>query len=461
MILEQRQQQVLAQKMMMNQQMLNAVAFLNLSSEEIQEKISKEVKRNPALIFKSSSNAGGAAGAEASDEHQRQIESLEDKSSKSLQESLLKQAGESIQNEFVLDAAKLIIQNLDRNGFNSIPLKELFTELIEQKRFTRVEVKNAIKEVQHLEPIGCASTGVKHSLIIQAGIVCESPKTGEIHEAYKEVYELCTKIIKDHYDLLQGISEDEDVKAFIHRLAKNKIEITEDQAEEIIELVKSLTPFPGRAISNASEAQNFITPVAKILKDGNIYKVILNDDEVPALEISSEYQNSKQSLSKEEKEQISKLVNEAKMFMSVLSFRNQTLLKVLTAIVNIQQNYFAGRTSHINGKKCAGYLKPLKQSDIAEIVDLSVSTISRVANQKYIRCEWGLVEIKKLFSNEVNNGLSKNFVISQMEEIIYSSENKLSDAKISEALKPLGIEISTRTVNKYRKELNIPSSYKR
>ncbi len=177
------------------------------------------------------------------------------------------------------------------------------------------------------------------------------------------------------------------------------------------------------------------------------------------MEISPEYQNKKTNLSKEEKKRISALVKKAKAFLSVLSFRNQTILKVLTAIVNYQQDFFIGR--NCAGEKQRGYLRALKQADIAEITGLNISTISRAASGKYIRCEWGVFEIKELFSAELTGGISADFAKEKIQEIIRSSQEKLSDEKIKEVLKTQGIAISTRTVNKYRHEFKIPSSYKR
>ena len=184
------------------------------------------------------------------------------------------------------------------------------------------------------------------------------------------------------------------------------------------------------------------------------------------MEISPEYERIKNSGSKEEKKEASEFLNKAALFMNVLAYRNQTILKVLTALVNFQEAFFLGRpckpSSEVESEKMqAGYLKPLKQIDIAEIVGLSPSTVSRVSNQKYIRCEWGLFEIKDLFSPEVSSGLSKDFVEKAIQEIIESDTEKKTDARISQILKERGIDIAVRTVNKYRKEIGLPSSYHR
>ncbi|UTY28178.1 RNA polymerase factor sigma-54 [Treponema putidum] len=462
MILKQRQQQILSQKMVMNQQMLNAVALLNLSTEELQEEVIKEVKRNPALIFKTSSRVS-AASTEEGDKHQSFLESIEDDSRKTLQAHLIEQAGESIADEYVLDAAMLIIQNLDRNGFYWVPLEELFADMLSEKKIKHTEIKKALNIVRRLEPIGCACTGIKESLIVQAGILCESPKTHEILDIYKNIHSLCVKIIKEHYEVLVFVS---DLKLFIKKLAQKKIVIDMETAEDLAELINSLNPKPGLAYSREAVDEKFIVPVAEIKREGNEFKIIINDEEVPALEISPEYERIKNSGSREEKKEASDFLNKASLFMSVLAYRNQTILKVLTAIVHFQEPFFLGRpckpSVEVESEKMqAGYLKPLKQIDIAEIVGLSPSTVSRVSNQKYIRCEWGIFEIKDLFSPEVSGGLSKDYVEKAIREIIESDTEKKTDARISQILKERGIDIAVRTVNKYRKEIGLPSSYNR
>lgn len=467
MILAQRQQQALSQKMVMSQQMINAVNLLNLSSEELQEEIVKEVKKNPALVFKSSSYVSAAA-LEKGDEFQNFLENIQDDSYQTLQAHLLKQARESISDEYVLNAAEIIIQNLDTNGFNYVPIEELFLEAEQQNNITKSEIKKALHSVRRFDPIGCACSGFKQSLIVQAGIICESPKTGLILDIYKNSYELIVKIIKEYYEVLSAVSDEE---LFIQKLTKKNIFISHEQAEETIDLLKSLTPYPGRSYSGSAEEKRFITPIAEIKRDGNEFKVVINDEEIPALEISPEYKNlnfrkTKNSSfsSQEEKEQVKEFLNRASMLMNIIEYRNRTILKILTAIVNVQYNFFAGiRNKKDKNKMQKGYLKPLRQADIAEMTGFNVSTISRAANGKYIRCEWGLFEIKDLFSNEVPGGFSKDYVLAQIEDILNLNDEQktLSDSKIGKLLKEQGIEISTRTVNKYRKELGIASSYYR
>ncbi len=470
MILTQKAQQVLSQRMAISQQMINAVSLLNLSSEELQEEVAKEVKRNPALIFKTSSYVS-AVGREESDKFQDFLENRQDNSYKTLQAHLLTQAKENINDEYVLSAAEMIIQNLDANGFNYVPIEELFSGGDTEKTITKTEIKKALHAVRRLEPIGCACSGFKQSLIVQAGILCESPKTGHILDIYKNAYGLISQIIKDHYEILSAVP---DLELFVQKLAKKNIRITREQAEEIIDLLKSLTPYPGRAYAGASEEKQFITPVAEIKRNGDEFDIIINDEELPALEISPDYKDIA-SFPAEKKKEARSFLNKAKMFMESLDFRNKTLFTILSQIVHIQRRFFEGVCDK-NGERRRGYLKPLMQVDIAALLGLNISTVSRTVNQKYIRCEWGVFEIKDLFSNEVYGGLSKDYVLAQIEEIINGNTaardgnrtesdgakiKKLSDEQIKNILKEQGIEISTRTVNKYRAELGIASSYYR
>lgn len=462
MILAQKQQQVLSQKMVMNQQMLNAVSLLNLSQEELEEEIIKETRRNPALIFKTSQHTS-SGDLEESDKFQSFLENIQDNSYKTLQTYLLEQAKESISDEYILEAAEMIIQNLDVNGFNYVPIEELFSDMIRLNKITYAEIKKALHIVRRLEPIGCACSGFKQSLAVQASIVCESPKTGAILDIYKEAYELTVKIIKEHYEVLSSV---QDSGVFIQKLARKNIHLSLSQAQDIFEICNTLTPYPGKAYYSLhnSEENNFIIPVAEIKKEDNEFKVILNDNTTAAVEISPEYlqlKNNPASYSKEEIRKAKDFINRAAMFMDVLEYRNRTVLKVLTAIVSIQHNFFAGREDKYGGRKKQGYLKPLRQAEIADITNLSISTVSRAVKEKYIRCEWGLFEIKDLFSNEVSAGISKDYVISQIEELLKiecGNTKRMSDSQIARFLKEQGIKISTRTVNKYRNELQIPSS---
>lgn len=453
----QKQSQLMAQKMIMSQNMINAVNLLNLSSEELQEEIVKEVKRNPALIFKNSSFVTQAAYEESS-KHQDFLESLKDDSYKTLQTNLLEQARETIQDEYILDAAVHIIQNLDINGFNWVPIDELFSAFETDKKITKAEINKALKIVRRLEPIGCACDGFKHSLAVQAKIYCESPKTGKIIDVYEKIYALTVDIIKNHYELLASVS---DIGVFLQKLKSKKIIIDRETAEEVISLVKSLNPYPGRIYSEKQTENNFIIPVAEIIRDSSEFKIIINDEEIPALEISSVYASKKNNSDKKKSKEISELLKRAEMFMEVLAYRNRTILKILTVIVNIQKNFFGGRYSKAENKILPGYLRPLKQIDVAQAVNLHPSTVSRVCNEKYIRCEWGLFEIKDFFTPEVSGGLSKDYVLNMIKNIIENDKNKLTDLKISERLKEQGIDIASRTVNKYRKELGLPSSYAR
>ena len=122
--------------------------------------------------------------------------------------------------------------------------------------------------------------------------------------------------------------------------------------------------------------------------------------------------------------------------MEVLAYRNRTILKIITVILKVQKDFFIGRAvKNDTVKKVHGYLKPLKQADVAAAAGLHPSTVSRICNEKYIRCEWGLFEIKDLFSGRVSGDFSKDYVLSVINDIIESETQKIPDIKISQVLK--------------------------
>ncbi len=466
--LEQRQYQGFSQKMVMSQKMLASINLLGMSNERFQEEIARKLKTNPYLKElgrKISSNTGGAAGAEASDKHQQMMEGLADTSHETLQAKLKQQARENIDDDATLEAAKMIISNLDKNGFNAIPLRDLFEEARKEEWLPNRAIKNAIEKVQRFDPIGCACNSWRHSLLVQAKINSSSEKTGELLDVYKEVYELTEKIIKDYPDVLPKA---ENTTKFIQALKRKGLEITEDQAKNLIDFFKGLTLYPGRLNSSEDINKVLVQPLAEIQKVGNRFVAVPLNNGFKSLEIFDDDADLDKKLTKEEKKQKQAFLNEARDLIEAVKARTDTINRVLQAILDVQQGFFAGRICRDSGEtKYPGYLKPLIQQDVAEKLDIEISTVSRSTKGKYILCAWmppgeGIIEIKSLFSPKLKNSVfSQDFVMRQVEEIIKSSEGKLSDAKISKILSKQGIEVKTRTVNKYRHKLDIKSSYNR
>ena len=298
----------------------------------------------------------------------------------------------------------------------------------------------AAELIRAFEPAGTCVTDYKESLIVQARQIPGAP-------------DRIDEVINRHMELLE--------RARLSEVAR-KMHITPEDVEDILLFLKTLNPFPGRAYS--SEDPRFVIPdVMVALIDGE-YQPILNDEEVPTLGVNDFYtqllHENKIRDQKSVRHFVRDHLKDAQWFIRSVKQRNQTLLRISKAIVEFQRDFFR------RGPK---YLKPLTLKDIAQTVDVHETTVSRIANSKYIQTEWGIFELKFFFTNSISGAgsggsqFSKEGVKHRIREIIdeYGGEKKLSDQKIADILAERGIKIARRTVAKYRGELDILSSYDR
>jgi RNA polymerase sigma-54 factor len=194
----------------------------------------------------------------------------------------------------------------------------------------------------------------------------------------------------------------------------------------------------------------------------NQFVIILNDEEIPVLGVNpffSDIQDSEETKQKDVKQFVSASLKDARWFINSIHQRNQTLLKVARAIVEFQRDFF------VRGPKS---IKPLTLKDIASEIGVHEATVSRITTSKYVQTEWGLFSLKYFFSNSISGAgsggsrFSKEGVKQIIKEIIgLEGGAGLSDQKISDLLAKRGIQLARRTVTKYRKELDISSSYER
>jgi RNA polymerase sigma-54 factor len=241
-----------------------------------------------------------------------------------------------------------------------------------------------------------------------------------------------------------------------------KMHLPLEDIEEMLEFLKHLNPFPGRQFSS-DESRYVIPDVMVVLVDGE-YQPLLNDEEVPVLGVNEYYtQLLREHKARDQKELrhfVRDHLKDAQWFIRSVQQRNSTLLRISKAVVEFQRDFFR------RGPK---YLKPLTLKDIAQAVDVHETTVSRIANSKYIQTEWGIFELKYFFTNSISGAgstgsqFSKEGVKYRIKEIIdeHGEEKRLSDQKIADILAERGIKIARRTVAKYRKELDILSSYDR
>jgi len=431
--------------------MLQSIKLMELPIAELRERIEQELERNPALeliedkstiqldeakanrgekydLFETTSDPG-RRGQQASEEHQRFIEGVLTRS-ETLQEHLLRQLQLEPQEE-LRETAEILIQNLDDDGFHKEKPETLFAQ-IPQK------LNEAVKLVQSLEPIGCCTSGYRESLTVQINLLNDAPVEMPEIEKILENLEL---LDREKYGVLA-----------------KKTGLDEEDTQLICEYIKKLSPFPGRAFASAIDKPHYVVPDIKVVRDNGGFTINLNDEAFPVLGISSSFEEFCGSTDKAARDFAKENIREARLFISHLSQRNQTLLRVANAILEFQRSFF------INGPK---YLVPLTLADIAKELEVHETTVSRAANGKYMQTEWGIFEIRYFFSNSISGAgsggskFSKKSVKEMIKEIITGENQLLSDQDISGLLSKKGIALARRTVAKYRKELDMGSSYSR
>ncbi|WP_319415939.1 RNA polymerase factor sigma-54 [Marispirochaeta aestuarii] len=445
------------QKLKMSPQLYQSIQMMALPIQELRQKIREELERNPALeivsekqalsidenrpntedfdAFENSSDPGynQSRDREAGDRKQKFLEGALSRS-ESLHDHLLWQWQLQPIDRDLYETGELLIQNLDHNGFH-IEEPSTFLSPRQMERF-----QEAAERIRQLEPAGTCTANFKESLIVQARLSPAAPDRIE-------------EVIEKHMELLErGRYQD----------VARKMHIDLEDVDEILEFLRTLNPFPGRLYS--SDEVRFVVPdVMVVMLDGE-YQPILNDEEVPVLGINDFYtQLLRENKARDQKEVRSFVrdhVKDAQWFIRSVTQRNQTLLRISKAVVEFQRDFFR------RGPK---YLKPLTLKDIAQAVDVHETTVSRIANSKYIQTEWGIFELKYFFTNSISGAgstgsqFSKEGVKHRIREIIeeHSSSKRLSDQKIADILAERGIKIARRTVAKYRQELDILSSYDR
>jgi RNA polymerase sigma-54 factor len=418
---------------------------------DLREKIAEELERNPALevseeppdvsfeealpgneedmYFETTSDPGFTYknGEDASERQFKFIEGVLTRP-ESLQEHLLWQLQiEPLDNKtrFICET---LIQNLDENGFHLVSIDELFKDEAPEC------IRNALHIVQTLEPAGTCTANYEESLRVQIKLLPNAPKGAEEALGF--------------LGLLQ--------KGKFAEAAK-KMNRAEDEARSFFACIKELNPFPGRIFS--SKETRFVVPDVKVVKKDGEFVIILNDEEIPVLGLNPFFMKiAGEKNNKEARSFAKENIREAQWFINAINERNQTLLKVTKALVAFQKKFF---------EKGPGNLVPLTQQTIAGELEIHESTVSRIANGKYMQTEWGIFGIKYFFTNSINRYgaetslFSKESVKAKIKEIIENGTGRFSDQNIADKLGEQGIGLARRTVAKYRKELDMGSSYDR
>lgn len=346
--------------------------------------------------------------------------------------------------QFVI--ADLIIGNLDESGY----LKRTIEAIVDDLAFSmnievaQSEVAAVLSLVQELEPAGVGARNLQECLILQL----RRKKNGDIvrYTALKIVENYFEEFTKKHYE----------------RIIK-KLEIEEQDLKEAIDEILRCNPKPGGSMLEAAKNHQQIIPDFSVFEHEGRLELSLNSRNAPDLKVNRDYQNMLRSYAegakntkpdKEAFQFVKQKLDGAKWFIDAIKQRQQTLLLTMGAIVEYQETYF------LTGDETK--LKPMILKDIADMVALDISTVSRVANSKYVQTNYGIFSLKYFFSESLSTDSGEEVSTREVKKILSDaifSEDKhspLTDEKLMDLLNEKGYNIARRTVAKYREQLQIP-----
>jgi len=339
-----------------------------------------------------------------------------------------------------------IIGNLDQDGYLKRDLDDILNDL---ELFDHVVIdpevaEELLEKIQHFDPVGIASRSLQECLLIQL----RSDKYADTYYKY-----LADKMLIEYYD---------DFTKRRFEALKQKMNMTDETLKATVELIQSMNPKPGEGNIESTE-MNQISPDFLIEKIENDYVITLNDRSMPSVTISRQYlemfesNKSKRGKKSTQEKETYKFLREkfesAKWFIACIQQRRETLMKIMQAIFQRQYQFF---------EKGPKLLKPMIYKDIAEEINMDISTISRVVNGKYVQSPMGIHELKYFFSEglttDTGEEVSNKHIKERLKEIIEGEDKKkpFSDDKLAELLNKEGIHIARRTVAKYREQLRIP-----
>ncbi|AGP80737.1 RNA polymerase factor sigma-54 [Alteromonas mediterranea] len=337
--------------------------------------------------------------------------------------------------------ATAIIDSIDESGYLTVTLEDILDAVNSEDMEEPIEmdeIECVLKRIQMFDPIGSGSRSPQECLMVQLRQFSED--TPWLNEA--------KQLIEEYSDLLS--SKD-------YRTLMRKSRLKEDQLREAMRLLQTLNPRPGSAL--VTKEPEYVIPDVSVAKKNGRWVVELNPDSLPKLSVNQQYAAmSRRAKNSSDSQFIRSHMQEAKWFIKSLESRNETLMKVANCIVQQQMGFFE------HGPEM---MKPMVLNDVAEMVDMHESTISRVTTQKYMHTPRGIFELKYFFSSHVateSGGECSSTAIRALIKKLVAAEKPskpLSDSKIASLLAEQGIKVARRTIAKYRESLSIPPSNQR
>ncbi len=347
-----------------------------------------------------------------------------------------------------LEIGEYIIGNLDDNGYLNRPIPNIVDDMLFTMNLltTEEEVAEVLSIVQELDPPGIAARDLQECLLIQLQRLQED-------NPFHKDYSLAMTIVKDYFE--------EFTKKHYDKISK-KLEVSNRDLKAALDEILKLNPKPADASSSGTKNIHYITPDFFVyVRDGKV-ELSLDGRNAPELHVSKQYlkmleefSNSKDTRSKQEAVQfVKQKIDSAKWFIDAINQRQNTLYVTMKAIVDIQEEYF------LTGDETK--LKPMILKDVADKVGLDISTISRVANSKYVQTPYGTFLLKYFFSEGITNDEGEEVSTREIKKILKDAvdsedkSNPMTDEQLMLVLKEKGYPIARRTVAKYREQLGIP-----
>ncbi len=348
--------------------------------------------------------------------------------------------------------ALALIDAINEDGYLAVGLEEIRQSLVVDNRQGATdqkaqvgaepvgldEIEAVLHQIQNFDPIGVGARNLSECLVLQLrGLDPATPFLAEARElARPELLDLLGS--RDYKQL------------------RRAMKLRPEDLQAAIDLIQHLNPRPGGSIQTSQAS--YVVPDILVRKSRGVWRAELNGSTAPRLRVNPHYEKMIQRSGGADNKYLQERLQEARWFIKSLASRNETLLKVARAIVDRQRSFFD------HGPEA---MKPLVLHDIAEVVEMHESTISRVTTQKYMLTPRGIFELKYFFSSHVSTAdggtCSATAIRSLIKKLVEAetASKPISDSKIAEILEEQGINVARRTVAKYRESLNIPPSSQR
>lgn len=362
----------------------------------------------------------------------------------SLQESLMNQLGFLGLNDREFAIGKQLIGSIEDDGYLRRPLKSICNDLaFAQNIYTsEAEAGSVLKKIHKFEPAGIGARDLRECLLLQIEKKEDSKESNLALEILENYFD---EFSKKHFDKIQ-----------------KKLAIDDDTLKNVFQYITRLNPKPGNMVSESNNVAYLLPDFIVTTQNGKL-EIILNSKNAPDLKISKSFSDMLQTYQKSENQTrqaketvtfVKQKLEAAKWFIDAIKQRQQTLLKTMESIVDFQKNFFE------EGDESK--LRPMILRDIAEIIDMDISTVSRVANSKSVQTDFGIYPLKYFFSEGISTSSGEDASSREVKNILKNfieNEKKtspLSDDKLEKLLKEKGYNIARRTVAKYREQLGIP-----